>query len=463
MSKQKTGPRYVWILLAMTLLTQPLARLWCQELDRAGHFNFPLVSCAWPYLTMVSDPPKAGQLNVFYPDTSAKYWTTPYLSIAGGNLVIRGKFLKSRFLSINTYDRNGNSVDGIADKDFTTVSGQNPYAVPGASSSDDTFQVTVVPQPKMKDGENPPKLPPGEIYGPPPSDFFASQGYVIFRSYVDAEPGGIMFSELPDITVTIAGKDTTVAPCEQPAPSLRLLTIIILERLAQQFADNNGGFTQNASATPRSGDNGGSLHLHDQPTAPEATFVPPAGAVEGTFPNDFNKYVGAWFTYQSGRILVVRGKAAKIPVTANGYPQAGSGEQMRYWSMCNNDKEFPYPVIQCMRDEQVNVDPQGYYTFVVAAAQDMPNRVDPTVTNLDWGSTRVPDKALILRNMLPTDGFNTTTQSVNENCVGDNATASCAQQQMGEYYPQAVYCRKSVYDSGGWQACQAASAMNKNQ
>jgi hypothetical protein len=84
MSKQKTGPRCVWILLAITLLTQPFARLWSQELDRAGHFNFPLVSCAWPYLTMVSDPPKAGQLNVFYPDTSAKYWTTPYLSIAGG-------------------------------------------------------------------------------------------------------------------------------------------------------------------------------------------------------------------------------------------------------------------------------------------------------------------------------------------------------------------------------------------
>ena len=104
--------------------------------------------------------------------------------------MIRGKFLKSRFLSINTYDRNGNSVDGIADKAFTTVSGQNPYAVPGAPSSDDTFQVTVVPQPKMKDGENPPQLPPGEIYCPPPSDFFASQGYVIFRSYVDAEPGG---------------------------------------------------------------------------------------------------------------------------------------------------------------------------------------------------------------------------------------------------------------------------------
>ena len=298
--------------------------------------------------------------------------------------------------------------------------------------------------PKLAKGEKAPPLPPGEIYGVTPSPYFAAQGYVILRSYVDSEPGGIQQSELPDIVVSIGGQEKTVAPCTELQPALRLVTITILERLAAEFASGGG------IAPPKT-------------TIPEATFLPPYAASEGTFPNDFNKYVAAVVTYQPGRIVVVRGKAATASkAKSDGYPTVGMGEQVRYWSMCNNDHVFPYPVVDCKRDEQVNLDASHHYTFVVATPEDMPNSAknDPTVTPLAWGAPRFAEKALILRNMLPTDGFTKTTQSANANCAGEpnpEATAACAKQQMRAYYPEAYYCQKRVYEQGGWRACKAAS------
>jgi hypothetical protein len=64
-------------------------------------------------------------------------------------------------------------------------------------------------------------------------------------------------------------------------------------------------------------------------------------------------------------------------------------------------------------------------------------------------------KALIFRNMLPTNGFSQTAQTANQYCVSGDVTADaqCTQTYMGDYYPVAVYCAKSVYDQGGWKAC----------
>ena len=74
-------------------------------------------------------------------------------------------------------------------------------------------------------------------------------------------------------------------------------------------------------------------------------------------------------------MIVVRGKAAVFPDTYSGKPvwqppgQFGKVD-MRYWSMCNNNQEKPYPVVQCASDFQTLVDDQGYYTYIVAATDD---------------------------------------------------------------------------------------------
>jgi len=424
----------VWALFVTFVIGYNCGKAWSEDLSAAG-FNFPLVSCGWPYLTTSTD------LNVFYPDSNAKYWTMPYLSLPGSKLVLRGHFLKARFLSINTYDRLGNSVEGIADKDFPVIDGSNPYTPSGTPSSTDEFEITIVPRPA---GDNPPPPPPGTIYGPPISPYFAAQGFVILRSYVDGESGGTQQAQLPETIVEFQGKSVSVPPCETLAPSLRLLTLTFLERLAEEIA------------------NGGGIAPPDPVTVPELTFFPPYKSTEGTFPNDFNKYLGDLVSYKPGRIVVVRGKAPIPPKTSSsGYPLSGQGEQLRYWSMCNNNHVFPYAVVECKKDIDVKLDQHGRYTFVVATAKDMPSNAptDPTVTTLAWGS-KIAQNSLILRNMLPADGFVTTTQSANENCQGLpslDAAAKCAHEQMKEYYPRAYYCEKAVFEKGGWKACRAAS------
>ena len=67
--------------------------------------------------------------------------------------------------------------------------------------------------------------------------------------------------------------------------------------------------------------------------------------------------------------------------------------QARYWSICNNDGVFPYPVIACAGDFQTELDKDQYYTYVVST--------DPApadTTWLPWGPTNLPI-TLILRSI----------------------------------------------------------------
>jgi hypothetical protein len=139
------------------------------------------------------------------------------------------------------------------------------------------------------------------------------------------------------------------------------------------------------------------------------------------------------------------------------------GEDLRYWSMCNYDQVFPYPVVKqgdtygCAADLNTALDANGYYTYIVATPQDTPTNAltDKTVTILPWGNTRLA-KALIFRNMLPDPSFVQTTQTANIQCASQptvDDSAMCTKAVMGPYYPIATYCSKAVYEKGGWQAC----------
>jgi len=207
-------------------------------------------------------------------------------------------------------------------------------------------------------------------------------------------------------------------------------------------------------------------------------FRPPLSTqAGGAFPNDYNKYVVTGMSYQKGVIAVVRGRAATIPpLGPNSYPNLKSDQELRYWSMCNYDHIFPFPVVEqsgqpsCAADDQTNLDADGYYTYVVAAPNDIPAnaKTDKTVTILPWGKTQI-EKALIFRNMLPAKNFSMTTQTANDQCTDQTKyptieqSAACTANLMGPYYPQSTYCQKTVYEQGGWQACfQSPARVSKN-
>jgi hypothetical protein len=256
------------------------------------------------------------------------------------------------------------------------------------------------------------------------------------RAYL---PFAVSQSELPKITVELRGIPlATLSPCTTLQPSLRLLLFNALVRFW------NGKVTAPGQT---------------EPTQPMFR-PPPAANANGAFPNAFNKYVVTTMTYQPGQITVVRARAPTFPKTdpITNYPLL-TGEDLRYWSICNYDYIFPYPVVKngCAADQVTNLDADGYYTYVIATPQDTPAnaRTDKTVTILPWVVT-VFEKALILRNMLPDSTFSQTTQTANLHCVNESTvegSAKCTAAVMGPYYPVATYCQKSVYEKGGWQAC----------
>ncbi|MDX2169046.1 MAG: hypothetical protein SF182_18405 [Deltaproteobacteria bacterium] len=200
----------------------------------------------------------------------------------------------------------------------------------------------------------------------------------------------------------------------------------------------------------------------------------------GYFPNPANLYMAAApLTYKAGRIIVVRGKAPVFPDTYVGESIFVAANppgpiQLRYWSMCNNIEEAPYPVVLCRADYATALDADGFYTYVMSyePSDTQPDWVPPDATWLPWGATDEPN-ILILRNMLPYPGFTQAVQNASAaGCTIDNqqgvttpnatlrAASQCAAGVMGPYYPRIAYCAQDLFIEQGWQGCFDAAGVD---
>ena len=249
--------------------------------------------------------------------------------------------------------------------------------------------------------------------------------------------------------------EESVRPCQETDNGTRLLIFNALQEIASNCVQS------------------GSFPCDDPPSppAPEAQFFTAGTLGDGAFPNAFNKYAAAALLYHPGTIWVIRGQAPTIPDTRDGEPVTGP-RNMRYWSMCNNDAAFPFPVVQCQPDFETGLDSQGQYTVVVSTVADKPGRAqtDPTVTWINWGCINGQDeqgqckaegspvrKSLLLRNMLPDKGFCCSVQEATMEGCGvrtsqpDQAeyerSIQCTQQVMQSYYPVITLCSPQDFDA----------------
>ncbi|MFC9789512.1 hypothetical protein [Rhodococcus sp. NPDC127528] len=381
------------------------------------------LGCAWQFMS------NSTVLNVAFPDANATYWVLPYSLGAGDRIELAGQYPHARYMSLNTYGTNFDTVDTLRDNQITPDPGStNPFAgantAPGAPRS---WHATVLPG-TADHAAN-------QIRGLPAAGQSAPLGFLIIRVYVPDDPnsaaGGV---PLPDVTL-VHGDGAVRAPvatCTAPFDPAAAPNGPVNQALTAAFDSVIAGAASGAFPG----------------NVPEATFVNPA-STSGLFPNGDNKYLGAGLTYQPGRIVVVRGRAPTFPDTRAGASPTEPGEQVRYWSMCQNDQVSPYPVVACAADFQTRVDSAGNYTYVVAAPADVPvtATTDPTVTVLLWGSTQVPKKVLFMRHMLPSAQFYPQSVQASQDQHIDPATS------MGAYYPEATYCSTSTFDSGGYRAC----------
>ncbi|TQF68470.1 hypothetical protein FK531_14625 [Rhodococcus spelaei] len=379
--------------------------------------------CAWQFMSNNT------VLNVAFPDANATYWVLPYALGAGERIELTGQYPHARYMSLNTYGTNFDTVDTLRDNQIAPDPGSaNPFAAASATpGAPGYWHATVVPG-AADHAAN-------QIRGLPAAGQSTPLGFLIIRVYVpddpNSAPGGV---PLPQVTL-VRGNGAvraTVPTCAGPFDPAAAPNGPVKQALTTGFDSVIAGAA--AGAFPGN--------------VPEATFVNPA-STSGLFPNGDNKYLGAGLTYQPGRIVVVRGHAPTFPDTRAGAPPTEPAAQVRYWSMCQNDQVSPYPVVACAADFQTRLDAAGDYTYVVAAPADLPARAtaDPTVTVLPWGSTTVAKKVLFLRHMLPSAQFYPQSVQASQDQHSDPATS------MGAYYPEATYCSTATFESGGYRAC----------
>ncbi|MBJ8344290.1 hypothetical protein JGU72_06355 [Antrihabitans sp. YC2-6] len=382
--------------------------------------------CAWEFMS------NNQVLNIAFPDTNATYWVLPYALAPGDSIQLSGTYPYARYMSLNTYGTDFNTIDTLRDNQIRPDAGSsNPFVDAAAASfapPQRQWHATVVSGAADHERNQIQGLPSGVDPQTVPL------GFLIIRVYVpdnpSSAPGGV---PLPAVTLTHANGasvplqtcNTVFNPATMPDGPGKMVLQALFDRVVAGAA--SGAFPGNV---------------------PEAVFVNPA-STSGLFPNGDNKYIGAGLTYRPQRILVVQGRAPSFPDTRSGQTVAGSDTQVRYWSMCQNDQVSPYPVVTCAADFQTGVNGQGDYTYVVAAAGDVPARAatDPSVTVLDWGSTSVPKKVLFMRYMLPSAAFYPNSIQFSQNTGSDPAST------MGPYYPRSVYCNTATFEAGGAQAC----------
>lgn len=374
-------------------------------------------------------------LNVAYPDTAATYWGLSYNLAPGETLELSGAFPAARYASFVSYKPSGGVIGVLTDRDIEPDAGSvNPFANGGGAGGEHGYTVVV----SAEDGDQgqpnvlAARATPSDAGGPataPSLDAGVTRvlgsggangtgGTVLYRVYVSDDPvdpkGG---AGLPDVTlVDAAGHRRAIPTCDSPGPS----------PVAVALVDKYGPSTS-------------------APAPASPVFIRPGAQAANLFPNPDNVYIATIVEHQPGRIVVVRGKAPTFPDPPNGRP-VGSGEQVRYWSLCTDEYRKPYPVSFCVFDRNVALDSAGQFTFVISTPVDRPTNATTAsgATWLDWGSTDV-NNLLLLRHMLAATDF--PESAVN---VSPGALASST---MGAYAPRGAYCDKAVFEQGGAAAC----------
>jgi hypothetical protein len=140
----------------------------------------------------------------------------------------------------------------------------------------------------------------------------------------------------------------------------------------------------------------------------------------GFLSNMDNAYVYTGINRGYGTGVVIRAKAPTFGI---------SGKQLRYWSICQNDP-YNQRYIGCLRDDQVKLGKDGWFTIVVSRPSNRPRCAKNWIPwgPQTWGT-------LIYRHMLPAPDFSGAIQQ---------ASYGTEQSSMGDYYPSVRYLKAAA-------------------
>lgn len=153
-------------------------------------------------------------------------------------------------------------------------------------------------------------------------------------------------------------------------------------------------------------------------------------------------YLSSYFGRDHGQVFAIRARKPKTVNAREGFQPWSEDLDFRLWTACTYNF-WNGKANDCVVDNDIHADPEGFYTLVVSEAANKPANASAAndVTWLDAGNFL--DGQISFR-MLPKDA------PFLENLSRDiqNGTPS-------DYRPVTAFCSRQTFESGGFAACRA--------
>ncbi len=409
--------------------------------------------CFWRRGPFSADP----YINIAYPDANVFYWGSVFTMPEGARLRLEGRYPTSRYMSFASYDAAGRPVESLPDFLIAPEAGANPFVEgSGRAGRAQSYAIEVRDAPpetvraigsrqaaEMAAGAANVLHAPG--YGA------RGQQSVLYRIYLPddgtAPAGG---APLPRPVLELASGETlkgqeacAALRTRQPVALAADAASIPPARYRELITQPDRPDTWPAQ-TPAQWyiqlDRESLLGIYTGEINEDARR-----SEGGFYPNPDNFYIRTIVNRKHGPVFLVRAKAPSTPQTVGGDPVMGGG-QLRYWSICSNQGFVNTRVNDCLFDEEIPVDPQGFFTVAVSRAEDRPRNARPEC-GVSWlpmaadGDGMFDEDATVvqIRHMLGAEDFANSIERVER----QDALA----ETLGPYMPRTQYLQTNQVEA----------------
>ncbi|ACA88806.1 hypothetical protein [Shewanella woodyi] len=405
-------------------------------------------SCFWNRGPFSADP----YINVAYPDANVFYWAATFTIPKGAKLEVDGEFAHARYQSLISYDERGRPQDSVADYLIAPkLNNTNPYQT-GADRQAEERSYSIAVQTGM-----PPQIERGvmqrntvrtDIYAP---SYRKDQQLLIYRIYLPDEKASITGGvPLPEPVLTLS--DGKRLRGGEACAALKTGQQLKIDPNALNISAEKYVALRDQADKPATwpATNPSSWYIqYDREfllSMYSGEKVKMGRRSEGGFyPNLDNNYIRTIVNRKFGKVLVLRAKMPNISKSFYGERKHADAD-LRYWSICSNQSFANTRVTDCLFDEEVPLDKNGYYTIVVSREEDRPRNAkrECGVAWLemaeDGDGLGDEDMAVVqIRNLLASPDFPHAVQKILK--PGDEKAV------MQEYFPKSHYMMPSMFEA----------------
>lgn len=405
--------------------------------------------CFWRRGPFGADP----YINIAYPDANVYYWAAVFTIPAGARLELAGDYPHSRYMSFASYDQRGRPQDTLPDFLIESENASNPF-VEGhkRNSKQRGYTIEVLAQQRQQQREVGSREKSGranQLYAPPCGK--TRQQTILYRIYLpDGGTAPAAGVALPAPTLHLSSGKTLQgrAACEalqtsQPAmlaPDAAGIPAGVYRQLISQADKPDTWPAQNPATWHIQLDRESLLGIYTGEINDNARR-----SDGGFYPNPDNFYIRTIVNRRHGPVFLLRAKAPTTPTTVAGDERMSNG-QLRYWSVCANQSFVNTRVNDCLYDEEIPVDADGYFTVLVSRPEDRPRNAH-SACGIGWlpmaadGDGMFDEDVTVvqIRHMLPAPDF--------VHSIDRIQTQDQMQTVLGEYMPRTRYLQTNQVEA----------------